>query len=289
MSYRKKHYPPKEQKKCVEGQQAISDMEYANPGVERSISTARLFSGQAYQRPVDERMVDRLVKNWDERLLDPLVVSFRDGRFYVVDGQHRISAMKKMNGSANVMVPCKVYSGLTYEQEAELYYKLDRAKTHLTMAQATKALLESGANQEYAEIRRRIEAAGFQWKLDKNASGSDHEIVATRAIFNAYKSLGGEAFARMLSLIEAAWHGNPYSLGAMMISGMALFLKTYGAELDDKAFAQRLGLVDAMEITRRAKVDFSTNRNDLRCARVLLEKYNGGLRGGRKLKYRFNG
>ena len=287
MSYRKKHYPPKPPKKGMNGQQEIGSIEYSNPGVERSIPTEKLFSGQAYQRPVDEKAVDNLIKHWDDRLLDPLVVSFRDGRFYVVDGQHRISAMKRMNGSANVMVPCKVYSGLTYEQEAELYYKLDLAKTHLTMAQSTKALLESGVNKDYTEIRRLIEAAGFRWMLEKKAGAAKNEILATRAIFSSYKTLGADAFSRMLALLKRTWDGVPDSLSAMMISGMTLFLKTYDKELDDKTFTQRLAAVAPLEIIRRAKADFSTSRNDLRCGRVLLEKYNGGQRGGRKLKYSF--
>ncbi len=53
-------------------------------------------------------MVDRLIREWDDRLLTPLTVSFRDGRFNVVDGQHRVAAMRKMNSGENVLVPCLV-------------------------------------------------------------------------------------------------------------------------------------------------------------------------------------
>ena len=289
MSYRKKHFPPKPLKKGMDGHQEIRNIEYTTPGVERSLPTEKLFSGQAYQRPVDEKTVDNLVKHWDDRLLDPLVVSFRDGRFYVVDGQHRVAAMKRMNGNANVMVPCKVYSDLTYEQEAELYYKLDRAKTHLSMAQSTKAILESGLNPSYAEIQRLIEAAGFRWALEKKSGGAAHEILATRAIFSAYHTLGGDLFARMLALLKNTWHGHPESLSAMMLSGMTLFLKTYETELDDLLFVQRLGAVDPLEILRRARSDLSTRKNSLRCGRVLLENYNSAKRGGKKLKYSFKG
>ena len=66
--------------------------------VERVISTDKLTSGLPYQRPVDDREVDRLVREWDERLFDPLAVSYRDGRYNVIDGQHRISAMRKLYG-----------------------------------------------------------------------------------------------------------------------------------------------------------------------------------------------
>ena len=74
-----------------------------------------------------------------------------------------------------------------------------------------------------------------------------------------------------------------------MLSGMALFLKTYETELDDRSFIKRLSAVDPEEIIRRGKMDFSTNKAALRFARVILEKYNTQQRGGRKLPYRFKG
>ena len=177
MSYRKKHYPATPERETP----TLFDVEYSNPGVDRTLPTSRLTSGLPYQRPVDEKEVDRLIREWDDRLLEPLTVSFRDGRFNVVDGQHRIAAMVKKNSGREVMVPCKVYSGLSYEEEAALCYKLDKAKRRLSLSQSTNALVESGMDAEATEIRRLVEDAGFRWALGKK-SGREHEIVATRAV-----------------------------------------------------------------------------------------------------------
>ncbi len=65
------------------------------PGEIRSLSTAKLSSCQPYQRPVKESVVNKLIREWDNRLLEPIVVSFRDGHFFVIDGQHRIVALKR--------------------------------------------------------------------------------------------------------------------------------------------------------------------------------------------------
>ena len=138
-SYRKKHGQTRASKRSREAQ---PDTGYQNPGIDREIHTDRLTSGLPYQRPVNPKEVDRLIREWDERLLDPITVSFRDGKFYVVDGQHRISAMRRMNGGNGVMVNCKVYSGLTYEQEAALCYRLDKAKKRLSLSQSTNALAD---------------------------------------------------------------------------------------------------------------------------------------------------
>ena len=269
-------------------QTMFGDMESGTPWTEKILSTGELYSGQPYQRPIKDRLVDKLVREWDPRLLTPLVVSYRDGRYYLVDGQHRICGIRKKNNGKDVNMLCQVYYGLTYEEEAELYYKLDQAKGHLRLAHATKALLESGSNAEITEINQLLEDVGFVWILDKPARES-FEIEATRTIISAYHLLGGASFSRMLMLIAKTWYGTPSSLKASIISGMALFLKTYETELNDAAFIKRLSAVDPDEIIRRGKVDFSTNKAALRFARVIWDKYNGQHRGDRKLPYLFKG
>lgn len=135
--------------------------------MERVISTDKLTSGLPYQRPVDDREVDRLVREWDERLFEPIAVSYRDGRYYVIDGQHRIAAMRRMHGGCEIMIRCKVYSGMTYMDEAELCYKLDRAKKRLSLAQSTNALAESGTDAESRKFGTCLGALDWLGRLGK--------------------------------------------------------------------------------------------------------------------------
>lgn len=120
-SYRKKRRPPGTER--TEQQNLLTETQYANPGVQRDLSSNQLTSGLPYQRPVEPEDVDRLIAKWDDRLLTPLVVSFRDGKFNVVDGQHRIAAMRKMADGGNVTVPCLIYTGLSYEQEGRTVFQ----------------------------------------------------------------------------------------------------------------------------------------------------------------------
>jgi len=282
MSYRKKRRTagagqPK--------QQIALEKEYGNPGEERVISTGRLTSGLPYQQPLSEKNIERLIREWDNRLLTPLIVSFRDGKYNVVDGQHRVAAMRRMNHGEDVLVPCLVYTGLTYEQEAALCYRIDRTKGRLSLAMSTNALMESGQDAQVLEIRRLLEQEGFTWALKKRSGIVEYEIAATRAVITAYHLLGGAAFSRMFALLRDTWKGEPRSLSSYIISGMALFLKTYEPEVSDALFVRRLSKVDPEEIVRRGKLDFSTNRAALRYARVILDKYNG--RSKNPLPYRF--
>ena len=288
MNKRKKHNSINARMQGKPQQTTIPGMEADVQREEKYLYLSELYSGQPYQRPVKDSDVKRLLREWDPCLLTPLLVSYRDGRYHLVDGQHRACVMRMKNDGKDVAALCHIYRGLTYEQEAELYYKLDRAKGHLRLPHATKALLESGSDPELVEVSRLLEEAGFIWALDK-PTGKDFEIASTRTVINAYRLLGGSSFSRMLLLLAKTWHGAPSSLKSYVLSGMALFVKTYETELKDGTFIKRMSTVDPEEIIRRGKADFSTNNASLRYARVIWDKYNGHQRGGRKLTYRFKG
>ena len=277
MSYRKKHSPPKPEQHTIF---PPAEVEYSNPGSIRTLSTSRLTPGLPYQRPVEQKNVDKLVRNWNSRELYPVIVSFRDGKFNVVDGQNRIAAMRQMAGGGDVIVPCMIYTGMTYEQEAELYAKLDKGKRPLTPRQHTKALVESGSDARIMEIKCLVEDVGFVWALGE-PTGEPFEIAPIRALINAYQLLGGDTFSRMLSLMAGTWQGTPNSLRASMLSGMALFVKTYGTELSDRAFIRRMSIVSPEEIIRLGRIETDVG---LRFARIILDKYNGE---GTELPYRF--
>lgn len=185
-----------------------------------------------------------------------------------------------MNRGENLVVQCLVYTGLTYEQEAEMYYLLDKTSGHLKLANAIKALLESGTDPTVIDIKQRIERAGFTWALDK-PTGVTYEIKPVREIISAYQKLGGRTFSRMLVLMAGTWHGTQNSLKSGMISGMALFLKTHENELEDHEFIRRLAEVDPVEIIQLAHVD----RPAVRYARLIRRKYNE--QGAKMLPDRF--
>ena len=246
MNYRRKQAPPKAEQQTFFPPAEVS---YSNPGSIRTLSTSQLTSGLPYQRTVKQRRVDEIVREWNDRKLTPVVVSFRDGKFNVVDGQNRIAAMRQMAGGGDVIVPCIVHTGMTYEEEADMYAKLDTDKAPLTPRQHTKALVEAGTDAKVTEVKRLAEEVGFTWALTE-PTGEPFEIVPVRTLINTYQLLGGEGFTRMLSLLAGAWQGTPNSLKASMLSGMALFIKTYETELHDRAFIRRMSLVSPDEIIR---------------------------------------
>ena len=59
-------------------------------------------------------------------------VSFRNGQFIVTDGQHTIEGRILRNGGKDLPILCKVYTGMTVEQEALLFAEQNGFSAPLT-------------------------------------------------------------------------------------------------------------------------------------------------------------
>ena len=85
------------------------------------VSSRDLEIPDAYQRKLNTERVAKIVAGFNERIANEPKVSFRDGHYYVFDGQHTIVARKHMNGNNALPILCKVYYGMTEAEEALLF------------------------------------------------------------------------------------------------------------------------------------------------------------------------
>lgn len=261
---------------------------FSTPYREKQLPVSQLFSGQPYQRKVNPHAVQKIVDEFDPKLLDEVIVSFRAGRYNVVDGQHRISALKILNGGADFMVNCKVITGLTYEQEASLYKHLDASKKRLSIADSTRAAVEANDDPTVNAIKKILSRYGLKWALTTVAQHSGkNKIASARTLLNLYRGLELWQFDKTIRLIKQTWDGNENSLNMYILSGVALFVKTYGNEIEEVAFVRRLKKVDPAKIVSAGKSDISTNVTALKYAKVILRKYNFKVKN--PLEYRFKG
>lgn len=250
-------------------------LHFTTPYEKKQLSTGILFSGQPYQRKVRPARVKQIMDEFDPKLLDEVIVSYRSGNYNVVDGQHRIAALKAMNGGADVMITCKVLTGLTYEQEADLYERLDASKKKLNIVDSTRAKSEAQNDPDVKNIQKVLSANGISWVFSHSgSSGGKNRISSTRTLLLTYKALGLDGFAQMIRLIKTTWGGAEDSLNMYIISGMGLFVKIYGEELQEDLFVKKLSKVPPREIVIEGKADISTREMALKYARVIWNKYN---------------
>ena len=99
-----------------------------------------------YQRNLNANRVKRIAAEFDERIANAPKVSYRDGHYYVFDGQHTIAARKLLNNNCDLNIVCKVYSGLTEQQEALLFAQQTGVSAPLTAGAKMRAKIRGGSN-----------------------------------------------------------------------------------------------------------------------------------------------
>ena len=89
---------------------------------EMTLSTAQIeVPRETYQRKFNARRALKIAADFDERIANEPKFSYRDGKFYVFDGQHTIAARKLLNNGEDLPVKCKVYFDMTEQDEALLF------------------------------------------------------------------------------------------------------------------------------------------------------------------------
>ena len=239
----------------------------------RYIGSDELEVDKSYQLPVNGRRVRMIVDAFDPRLLDAIKVSYRSGRYYIIDGQHRTAACTTMNNGNPVQMYAKIYFDLTKEQEAYLFAKQTGVTRKPGFVPTLNALLLS-EDTESLDFVAVTESAGFSLALDGEALG-EWRIGAVRKAYEYYRKLGRDAYFDML-LVLANWqNGSIDSLRKEIIGGLGMFFKTYAGKFEQKRLLARLIGKDVFFVTQRT--NGFTRNVDKRYAQAFADVYNHGL------------
>ena len=105
------------------------------------VNSALLIPCAEYQRVLHVEKVAHIAENFSEYVANEPKVSFRDGRYYVFDGQNTVEARRACNGGKDLPIRCKVFYGLTKEDEATLFAIQTGNATCLTAGERLRANL----------------------------------------------------------------------------------------------------------------------------------------------------
>lgn len=97
-----------------------------------------------YQRELILDEVLSISKNFNECIANEPKVSFRDGRYFIFDGQHTVAARVHRNGGNPLPILCKVYFGLTEKEEARLFAAQTGFSTDLGAGAKIRAMAGAG-------------------------------------------------------------------------------------------------------------------------------------------------
>lgn len=178
-----------------------------------------------YQRPFHKSIKDKIVKNFDIKALDPLMVNLRDdGKYYVIRGQHRLSALRELFGDT-VLVPCIVYIGLSHEEEAQLFYSEDMLRKRVRPEERWLSRIEG--NEPLAlEITAMAEEVG--WALNpSDGPASKNTIRAVGAVERVVRRHGIETGKLALMVLRYLTDTQPKST---IINALGEFVHLYRSD-----------------------------------------------------------
>ena len=179
-----------------------------------------------YNRGINRTHVNGIKRNFHDDMVQPAIVSFRDGKYYIIDHQHQSQAIYERNGSdPNTPILCKVLTGLTYEQEADLYYRLNTGSKPLKFSDKIVGLIEA-KDPKALEFRDTVESCGFI--VGGDYSNSLRALKVAWSIFN--RDGGKETLTEILSLVNTCWPNDRNSAKADIISGIDMFLRFHGSD-----------------------------------------------------------
>ena len=247
----------------------------------KELNTRDIRVDKDYQRNLDNTKVQKIVKNYDPRLVNPPKVSFRDGHYFVFDGQHTLAALIRRNKGRDLPVKCKVYYGLTKIDEMELFIRQNGESSPVSVAEKFRALYKGG-DPEITNMVRACEYAGVV--CDFTNSRARNKCVCYRTMYKYYKLLGTSRFVTMMTVIRETWNGDGESFSNEIISGYGELFLLYSDMLDIKRLIKKLSGITCNEIIREGRIGLAPGGKKF--ARIILRQYNNGLKS-RGLEDRF--
>lgn len=207
--------------------QAHPGRRIGHPGFFEWVRVSDLRINRAYQRGVNQHRVADLAANWDDDSFGILLISRTDNGDYVLDGQHRIAALLAM-GLEDHEAPAFVMTDLTVQQEADIFWRINKTRLQPGSADTYRARLVAG--EEVATGMSEIIRERGVTVMYYPAALKPNEVYAIAAMERIY--LGGD-LDWVLGVIREGWPNQPSALRQDRLLGVWRFRQVFRGLLDD--------------------------------------------------------
>lgn len=206
----------------------------------------RFFVDPAYQREV-KKIALKIEREYDPSLVGTLTANERKGRgrakLALIDGQQRWTGA---TNRGEPVLPAVVFEGLTPEQEADLFARLQSERTNITTLENFKAKL-AAKNPTALAIKEIAEQHGY-------TIGQQHNGLRAMKALQGIHERGN--LARVLRIVGQAWPdvNTNESCHASILRGVEVFIRERDRDggLDEARLVSRLARVDPATIRLRA-------------------------------------
>lgn len=235
-----------------------------------------------YQRVVRESTVRKIINNFDPRGLGSLLVSKRDGKYWVFDGQHRLRALQALGAKT---AECIVYEGMTYLDEAKAWDYFNLKSSRATRLDQANAEIKRGDTFAIA-LNETVEETGLS--IDYQQTGRDGYISAYIALEKIYKEYGRDRLQKTLRFIKQVFGLSRKAFQRSMMIGMTEFFVRYekNPKFDQRFLEKRLvnnGLQVLLNLATRNKKQYNQTLEEATVS-ALLELYNSNKKFENRLR-----
>lgn len=236
----------------------------------------------SYQRVLKESTVRKIINNFDPVGLGSLLVSKRDGKYWVFDGQHRLKALQALGAKT---AECIVYEGMTYLDEAKAWDYFNLKSNRATRLDQANAELKRG--DEFAiALDKAVEETGLY--IDYQQKGREGHIKAYIALEKIYKEYGRDRLQKSLRFIKQTYGMTVKAYQRSMIIGITEFFVRYekNPKFDQRFLEKRLvnnGLQTLLNLATRNKKQYNQSLEEATVS-ALLELYNNNKKFENRLR-----
>ncbi len=256
-------------------------IEQAPPPTFERLTPSDIRVDAEYQRTLDQRRVDKMVREYNSHLLQPIEVSRRaDGTLWCMEGQHRLAMV---NSLGMQVIPAMVHEGLDSRSEAILFWLFQKVRKGLTAWDSFAARLHGGENVAVG-VDTVCEELGLVY-----GRGGNHDIQALTVLESVYRQGGKTLLKRTLASIQNIWPVAGRRFDGSIISGLSAVFNQYG-ELpvfsQDRLELALSGVTPSSivaEVRQARMYASSSSASDYGSAAVIRQLYNRRLGKNRQL------
>lgn len=191
-----------------------------------------------YQREIDENRIKKILKNWNDDLVNPPKVSLREsGIYYVFDGQHTLIAWKRKYGNTPIL--CKVFRGLTEKEEMELFVQQTGESKPVGKADKLRAKFKFG-EEKVVDMVNSAAIAGCVIDFDASPSNAKNRVNAVVTAYAVYEQIGRDLFINTLDILRRSFLGEQQAFCDGFIKGMGYLFKHHSEKINVKKMVDAL-------------------------------------------------
>ena len=162
-----------------------------------------------YQRPLNAEKIKKNKKEFNYDRVAAIMVNYRDGEFYVIDGQHTLALLLEMGYTEGFI---KLMIGRDFKYESELFYKQDDGSTSVGTWDKFIARLRAG--EPIAVLGKKV-CDRYDIKIECRTRTSFSKAMSLYSIrkLDEIAKKGGENGLEFTfqTIIELGWH--KYDIG----------------------------------------------------------------------------